>query len=89
MGVSVYWALKVLCVFAYVCICVCLCLCEIKSEYQQKKHYVSDLSKLIVCTRPRPLFFRGGGVGPPTGKEGVTFFQGKGGSFYKTKLNKV
>ena len=78
MGVSVYWVLIVLCVFAYVCICMCLCLCEIKSEYQQKKHYVSDLSKLIVCTR-HPFFE----VGPPTGKEGVTFFRGRDAAFTK------
>ena len=49
---SVYWSFIVLRGFVFVC------LCEIKSEYQQKKQYVSDLSKLSL-----PLFPLSGGVG--------------------------
>ena len=29
-----------------VCVYMCVCVCDIKSEYQKKSHYVSDLSKL-------------------------------------------
>ena len=27
------------------CVCVCVYVCEIKSEYQQKPHHMSELSK--------------------------------------------
>ena len=42
-----------------VSVSVCMCLCEIKSKYQ---HYMSDLSKLIVCTSP-PFCWGNGGCG--------------------------
>ena len=63
MGVSVYWPMSVLC--AFVCVCVSVCVCVRSNQSTSKKpHYVSDLSKLIVCT---PLFcWGGGGVEHPT-----------------------
>ena len=33
-------------------------LCEMKSEYIKKLHYMSELSKLIVCTTPAHLFLQ-------------------------------
>ena len=64
MGVSVYWPLRVLGVFMFVSLCVCVCLRSNQST-SKKPHYVSDLSKLIVC-RPLPLVVLGGGVEPST-----------------------
>ena len=42
-----------------VCVCVCVCVCVRSNQSTSKKpHYVSDLSKLIVCT---PTFLLWGG----------------------------
>ena len=74
----------------YVCVCVCVCVCLTSNQSTSKKpHYVSDLSKLIVC-RPLPLIVLGGGVEPSTkfskferggeggGLTGSQFFRGLG-----------
>ena len=60
MGVSVYWPLRVLGVFMFVSLCVCVCLRSNQST-SKKPHYVSDLSKLIVC-RALPLILLGEGL---------------------------
>ena len=43
MVLSVYWPLSMFCVFV---LSVSSCVWDIKTEYQQKRYYVSDLSKL-------------------------------------------
>ena len=43
MVLSVYWPLSMFCVFV---LSVSSCVWDIKPEYQQKRYYVSDLSKL-------------------------------------------
>ena len=90
-----------LCIFVYVCVCVCV---RSNQSGSKKTHYVSHLSKLIVCT-PHPSWQ--GGVKPPTkfskregldrissfregllGERGRLFFRGRGAVFTK-KLTKV
>ena len=39
------------CLCMFVCVCVCVCVKSNKST-GKKPHYVSDLSKPIVCTSP-------------------------------------
>ena len=97
MGVSVYWPLSVLCVF--VCL-VCVCVRSNQST-SKKPYYVSDLSKLIVCTPTSFCWeglsllpnFQNGGLdrisifrGGLLGKRGGDFLWGRGCSFY-TNLN--
>ena len=92
VGVNIYFygCVNLLGADSAVCLCICVymcvsCVCVRSYQSTSKKaDYVSDLSKLIVCTRPRPPpppFF---GVGPPTGKEGLTLFRwAEGCSFYR------
>ena len=58
-----------LCIFVYVCVCVCV---RSNQSGSKKTHYVSHVSKLILCT-PHPSWQ--GGVKPPTKfskREGLT-----------------
>ena len=73
------------CLCMFVCVCVCVCVRSNKSS-GKKPHYVSDLSKLIVCTSPPFLLggsvsyqiFKKGGGGLTGSQflEGGDFFQG-------------
>ena len=81
MGVPVYWDLSALCVFVCVCLCVCVFVRSNQST-SKKPHYVSDLSKLIVCTPPPFLLGVGVGVGVGMGVGGLSLlsnFQKGGG----------
>ena len=79
MGVSVYWPKSVLYVFVCLYVSVCVCVRSNKSS-GKKPHYVSDLSKLIVCTSP-PLSARGFSLLPNFQKGGrgldrISIFRG-------------
>ena len=78
------------CLCMFVCVCVCVCVRSNKSS-GKKPHYVSDLSKLIVCTSPPfllggsvsyQIFKKGGG-----GLTGSQFLEGgcweRGGDFFQ------
>ena len=97
VGVNIYlYGVSILAPECVVCLCVCVSVCL--WDQIKKKHYVSNLSKLIVCI---PTFCWGEWVEPPTKfkkrggawqdlnfrvgllrKRGVTFFRGCC-SFYK------
>ena len=78
MGVPVYWDLSALCVFVCVCLCVCVFVRSNQST-SKKPHYVSDLSKLIVCTHPLSAGGGGGGGDGGGGVEPPIKFSKRGG----------